>query len=62
MTVAAQGDASSVDDAAALSASFAYLQARASEWGIRNAQNEFRLRQVVRDSLGQSHVRLDQVY
>jgi len=39
-----------------------YLQARASDWGIRNAAQEFRLRTVVRDSLGQTHVRLDQVH
>jgi len=62
MTGAAQGDASSVDDATALSASLAYLQTHAPELGIRDAHNEFRLRQVVRDSLGQIHVRLDQVY
>jgi zinc metalloprotease ZmpA len=62
MSGAAQGDGSSVDDAAALSASLAYLQTQAQEWGIRDAPSEFRLRQVVRDSLGQSHVRLDQVY
>ena len=62
MTGASQGNGSSEDDAAALSASLAYLQTHASQWGIRDAQKEFRLRQVVRDSLGQSHVRLDQMY
>lgn len=58
----AHGGTSSVTDAAAVSASVAYLQARASDWGIRSAANEFRLRKVVRDSLGETHVRLDQVY
>lgn len=57
-----QGGASSVDDALAVHTSLAYLHLRASEWGIRNAYAEFRLRQVVQDTLGQIHVRLDQVY
>ena len=42
--------------------SLTYLQTQASEWGIRNAPEEFRLRQVVHDTLGQTHVRLDQVH
>jgi Zn-dependent metalloprotease len=42
--------------------SLAYLQGRAADWGIRNAYEEFRLRRVMRDTLGQTHVRLDQVY
>jgi Zn-dependent metalloprotease len=49
-------------DAPTVDVSLAYLQARAAEWGIRNAYEEFRLRQVARDALGQTHVRLDQVY
>jgi len=57
-----QGGASPVDDALAVDTSLAYLQTRASERGILNAYEEFRLRQVVQDSLGQMHVRLDQVY
>jgi len=61
LPVGAQG-ASGVDDGQALRASLAHLQARASQWGIQNASQEFRLRKVVRDSLGQTHVRLDQVH
>ena len=60
--VEAQGGAADVDDAVALRTSLAYLQARASELGIRDAQQEFRLRRVVRDARGQTHVRLEQVY
>jgi len=60
--VEAQGGSADVDDAVALGASLAYLQARASELGIRDAQQEFRLRRVVRDARGQTHVRLEQVY
>lgn len=52
----------SVNDAQALSYSLSYLQAKASDWGIQNANEEFRLRKVIRDELGQIHVRLDQVY
>src|SRR2546428_6104461 len=51
-----------VTDAQAVSASLAYLQSQASTWGIQNAAQELRVRQVVRDSLGQTHVRLDQVH
>ncbi|OGL15194.1 MAG: hypothetical protein A3F92_03270 [Candidatus Rokubacteria bacterium RIFCSPLOWO2_12_FULL_71_22] len=58
----AQGEAAGVDETTAVRASLGYLQARASDWGIRNAAQEFRLRTVVRDSLGQTHVRLDQVH
>jgi Fungalysin/Thermolysin Propeptide Motif len=62
LTSGAHGQSSRIDDAAAVRTSLAYLQARAAEWGIWNASEEFRLRQVVRDPLGQTHVRLDQVY
>lgn len=62
LTVGAQGASSRLDDASAVHTSLAHLQARALEWGIRNAADEFRLRRVVRDALGQTHVRLDQVY
>lgn len=54
--------ASVLSDSALVSASLTYLQANASQWGIRKADEEFRLRRVVRDNLGQTHVRLDQVY
>ena len=54
--------AASGNDATLASASVAYLQARAADWGIRRADQEFRLRRVVRDALGQTHVRLDQVH
>jgi len=50
------------DDAALASDSIAYLQTRAADWGIGQADQEFRLRRVVRDALGETHVRLDQVY
>jgi len=60
--VGAQGATSGMDDGLVLQTSLAYLQARASQFGIRNASQEFQLRKVVRDSLGQTHVRLDQVY
>src|SRR3989338_5201872 len=53
--------AASGNDATLASASVAYLQARAADWGIRRADQEFRLRRVVGDALGQTHVRLDQV-
>jgi Zn-dependent metalloprotease len=62
LTVGGQGAAFAVDDATAVRASLGYLQAQASDWGIRNAAEEFRLRGVVRDNLGQTHVRLDQIY
>jgi Zn-dependent metalloprotease len=51
-----------MDDALALRTSLAYLEARAAELGIRDAQQEFRLRRIVRDGLGHTHVRLEQVY
>ena len=51
-----------VTDAQAVSVSLAYLQAHASSWGIQNASQELRGRGVVRDSIGQTHVRLDQVH
>ena len=54
-------DAAAGNDAALVSASVAYLQARAADWGIGRADQELRLRRVVRDALGQAHVRLDQV-
>ncbi len=62
LPVGAQGATSGVDDGVAVRTSLSYLQTQASQWGIRNASQEFRLRQIVRDSLGQTHVRLDQVY
>jgi len=61
LTDGASGGPSIVDDATAVNTSVAHLQARAADWGIRKADDEFRLRRVVRDSLGQTHVRLDQV-
>ncbi len=61
LTDGASAGPSIVDDATAVNTSLAYLQARAADWGILKAHDEFRLHRVVRDSLGQTHVRLDQV-
>ena len=56
------GAHAAVTDAQAVSVSLAYLQAHASTWGIQNAAQELRVRGVARDSIGQTHVRLDQVH
>src|SRR5688572_18742821 len=62
LSTGAQGASAPIDDPTAVDVSLSYLQRQASEWGIRNAREEFRLRQLVHDALGQTHVRLDQVY
>jgi Zn-dependent metalloprotease len=62
LSMGAQGASAPMDDPTAVDISLSYLQTQASKWGIRNAREEFRLRQVVRDALGQTHVRLDQVH
>jgi Zn-dependent metalloprotease len=56
------GAQAAVTDAQAVGASLAYLQAHAATWGIQNAAQELRVRGVVRDAIGQTHVRLDQVH
>ncbi len=60
--VLVQNGISSMDDNMALQRSISYLDERASDWGIQNANDEFRLRGVFRDQLGKIHVRLDQVH
>ena len=42
--------------------SLSYLEAHSDELGIKNPYEEFRLRGIYRDELGQTHVRLDQIY
>lgn len=56
------GLARPLSDGDAARLSYSALQARAGEYGIRSATNEFRIRQVVRDNLRQTHVRMDQVF
>lgn len=53
---------SGIDDSTAVQTSLNYLQSEASQWGIQNANDEFRLNSVFRDQIGQIHVRFDQVY
>ena len=62
LPVGVRGGTSQVDDALSVNRSLAYLQTQAPNWGIQDAYQEFQLRQVVRDSLGQMHIRLDQVH
>lgn len=62
VTLTAQDGTSGVDDNTALQMSLSYLQSQTSQWGIQNVNEEFRLRSIFRDQLGEVHVRLDQVY
>ncbi len=58
----ASSSVSSSDDDTAFQASLSHLQTQAEEWGIKDAKEDFRLRRIVRDELGMTHVRLDQMY
>lgn len=57
-----QASQATIDDKTALQKGISHLKEKASEWGIKDAQGEFRLRRIVRDDLGEIHVRLDQEY
>ncbi len=56
------GGVSSMDDRLAFQTSISHLKKQAQDWGIQNADTEFRLNRISRDNLGQVHVRLDQIY
>ncbi len=56
------GGVSSMDDKSAFQTSISHLKNHALDWGINNADTEFRLNRISRDNLGQVHVRLDQIY
>jgi Zn-dependent metalloprotease len=56
------GGVSSTDDKLAFQTSISHLKKHAQDWGIQNADTEFRLDRISQDNLGQEHVRLDQIY
>jgi Zn-dependent metalloprotease len=56
------GGNSNMDDKLTFQTSISHLKQHAQDWGIQNADTEFRLNRISRDNLGQVHVRLDQIY